>query len=210
MEEPETTSVELRTDDEVTLRGDLVVPGEARAAAIVCHPHPRYGGTRHDHVVGALFTALPAVGVAALRFDFRAEFDDGRGERLDAAAALHELTSRVPGVPLLATGYSFGAMIALSVAQPVTPGSDTGVTGCVAVAAPLAAMGAPPAPSCPTLVVVPAHDQFSPPAATGPIVAEWPDATMTAIEMADHFLHGRTGVMADAVTSWVDDLLSRR
>lgn len=201
--------MEFRTEDDVTLRGDLVVPADARAAAIICHPHPQYGGTRHDQVVGALFAALPTVGVAALRFDFRSDFDDGRGERLDAAAALDRLAGRCPDVPLLATGYSFGAMIALSVAEPVTSGSDPDVTGCVAVAAPLA-MGAPLAPACPTLVVVPAHDQFSPPAATRPIVAGWTDATLIEVEAADHFLHGRTAAVSDAVAAWVEDLLSRR
>jgi alpha/beta superfamily hydrolase len=210
MDEPVSTSVELCTADGVTLRGDLAAPADTRAAAIICHPHPQYGGTRHDHVVGALFAALPTAGVAALRFDFRPDFDDGRGERLDAEAAATELRSRWPALPLLATGYSFGAMIALALTQPVTPGSDTRVTGCVAVAAPLAAMGARPVPGCPTLVVVPVHDQFSPPATTRPIVADWTDATLVEIEMADHFLHGRTAAVSDAVTTWVEDLLSRR
>ncbi len=61
----------------------------------------------------ALFDALPTAGVAALRFDFRAEYDDGRGEGLDATAALDYRSSAVPAVALAATGYSFGAMIVL-------------------------------------------------------------------------------------------------
>ncbi len=208
MDDPVVSPVAPTTTDGITLAGDLAVPAAPRAAAIVCHPHPQYGGSRHDHVVGALFEALPAIGVATLRFDFRAAYDDGRGERLDAAAALAELRGRWPALPLLATGYSFGAMIAL--AQPVTKVSDPGVTGWVAVAPPLAAMPASAPPTGPTLLVVPAHDQFSPPDTIEPVVADWPDVSVETVAMADHFLQGRTGAVVDVVTRWVDDLLSRR
>jgi alpha/beta superfamily hydrolase len=199
----------LTASDGTVVHGDLTVPPDPRAAAIVCHPHPQYGGTRRDHVVGALYGLLPHLGIAALRFDFRSRFDGGRGERLDAEAALGELRAHVPGVPLLAVGYSFGAMIALGVATG-SQGADDSVTAVVAVAAPLTMAGdAVPRPTIPTLLIVPAHDQFCDPEAARTAVADWPDVDVATVEMADHFLQGRTGAVAEAAAAWLDELLVR-
>jgi len=190
--------VQFQTDDGVSIAGDLLVPPECRAAAIVCHPHPQYGGNRFNPVVDALHRALPAVGVAALRFDFRENFDDGVGERLDALAALDELTRLVPNVPQFACGYSFGAMITLSLDHP-------GLAAKVLIAPPLGHITADPGVAVPTLVLTPAHDQFAPPELAQPIVGRWPDAEFGVIDMADHFIAGQTGSVAETVASWISD-----
>jgi alpha/beta superfamily hydrolase len=71
-------------------------------------------------------------------------------------------------------------------------------------------MSSVPAPVVPTMVLTPAHDQFSPPAATEPIVADW-RARSTApidfevVDMADHFLAGRTTTVADRTVAWLSD-----
>ena len=58
---------------------------------VLCHPHPQHGGTMRSIVIGALFGALPHVGVTCLRFNFRGversedAYDDGHGEQLDVA-----------------------------------------------------------------------------------------------------------------------------
>ncbi len=170
-------------------------------AAIICHPHPQYGGTRFNNVVTALFAALPPAGIAALRFDFREEFSGGAGERLDALAAIDDVAAAVPGVPIVALGYSFGAMIALGL-------DDERVTALGLVAPPLAMAPDVAAPTVPTLVLIPAHDQFSPPSVSAPIVARWAASTSApikhrTIEMADHSLVGHTGTVADQVTAWL-------
>jgi alpha/beta superfamily hydrolase len=96
--------------------------GPVRAAAVVAHPHPLYGGTMHDKVVYATARRLEARGAAVLRFNFRGvgasmgRHDQGRGERQDVTAALAEVRRRLPGVPLLAAGYSFGCFVALAAA----------------------------------------------------------------------------------------------
>ena len=66
--------------------------GAPRFAAVVCHPHPAYGGTRESHIVRALVRAFVARGMAALTFDFRGagesqgEIEGGTGPRhVDAA-----------------------------------------------------------------------------------------------------------------------------
>ena len=223
---PTIRPVEFETADGVTLAGDLALPdgptGKLSGAAIVCHPHPQYGGNRFDHVVTALFRALPVAGVAALRFDFRRRFDDGIGERLDAAAALDQLADELIGAsagppsgdtsagppPLVAAGYSFGAMIAASL-------DDRRIAARILVAPPLAVMASttePPGTDVPTLVLTPAHDQFSPPEATQAILDRWTAAGTApidhrTIEMADHFLHGATARVAADSTTWLTDRL---
>jgi len=196
-------SFEFASLDGPPLQADLAVPDAVLAGAVICHPHPQYGGTRHDSVVSALFDALPAAGIAALRFDFRSEFSDGVGERLDALAAIDELADAAPDVPLAMTGYSFGAWISLGL-------GDDRIEAIVAVAPPLAVMSSVPVPVVPTLVLTPAHDQFSPPASTEPIVADWRVRSATPIEfevidMADHFLAGRTATVADRTAAWLSD-----
>jgi alpha/beta superfamily hydrolase len=189
-------TVHFEASDGVELVGDIAVPDAPASAAIVCHPHPQYGGNRFNNVVTALFDALPDAGVAALRFDFRARFSGGPGERLDAVGALDELAAAVPGVPLVAVGYSFGALVALGL-------DDDRVTALGLVAPPLAMMPEPRAPGVRTLVLTPAHDQFSPPEATEPIVAGWPACEHRVVEMADHSLVGHTRNVADVVTAWL-------
>jgi alpha/beta superfamily hydrolase len=90
-----------------------------RFAAIVCHPHPKYGGTMHTHAVYRLARAIRSRGGATLRFNFRGvglsagAYDGGRGEADDARAALAWISQHRPDLPRLAAGFSFGAWMAL-------------------------------------------------------------------------------------------------
>jgi alpha/beta superfamily hydrolase len=190
--------VRFETDDGVSIVGDLVVPTGCRAAAIVCHPHPQFGGNRFNPVVEAVHRALPPLGIASLRFDFRQEFGDGVGERLDALAALAEIARLVPGVPRVACGYSFGAMITLSLDHP-------DLAAKVLIAPPLGHITAEPGVAVPTLVLTPAHDQFAPPGVARPIVESWTDAEFEVIDMADHFIAGRSDAVAARAATWVSD-----
>ncbi|MDQ2776496.1 MAG: alpha/beta hydrolase [Acidobacteriota bacterium] len=102
----------------------LEAPDEAAPveAALVCHPHPRYGGTMHNKVVYRLARGLRKTGCAVLRFNYRGvnlsqgEYGHGFGETDDARAALAELRRRYPDFPLLTAGFSFGSRIALRLA----------------------------------------------------------------------------------------------
>lgn len=190
-------SVQLITADGHRLAADLDHPiGAPIAAAVVCHPHPRYGGNRHNPVIEALFEALPASAITALRFDFRAVHDHGNGELLDVAAALDAVERAVPpDTPLVLVGYSFGAVMALRT-------DDRRVVACAAVAPPLGRMGVLQ-PTRPTLVLIPRHDQYCPPEVAAPILADWPVTQLEVIETADHFLVGHTRHVARAVTAWL-------
>ena len=87
----------------VQLEAQLREPkGELRGAVVVCHPHPVYGGTMDNHIVYRSAKAAAEAGFAALRFNFRGvgrstgQFDQGIGEREDAAAAIRWLENRYP------------------------------------------------------------------------------------------------------------------
>jgi alpha/beta superfamily hydrolase len=93
----------------------------AVAAAVVCHPHPRGGGTMNNNVVYRAAKALVAGGVTALRFNFRGvgastgSYGEGVGEEEDVRAAVDFLRAHAPGLPIWITGFSFGARVGLTV-----------------------------------------------------------------------------------------------
>ncbi len=92
-------------------------------AALVCHPHPQYGGTMHNHATYRLARAVRAAGGTTLRFNYRGvgrsagSYDGGRGEALDARAALEHLRAVAPRRPILCCGFSFGAWVAVALAD---------------------------------------------------------------------------------------------
>jgi len=93
----------------------------ATHAAVVCHPHPLFGGTLHNKVVFHTMKALNALGMPVLRFNFRGtglshgEHDNGQGEQEDVRTALDWLDHEFH-LPLVFAGFSFGAAIGLRVA----------------------------------------------------------------------------------------------
>src|SRR3954469_15676191 len=185
--------VTLKTSDGLALEGELAVPDEPWAAAVLAHPHPQYGGSMRSIVIGALFATLPEAGIAVLRFNFRGvegsegEFDDGRGERLDVIAALDVLHPITEGLPLVLAGWSFGADTSLDV-------DDQRADAWFAVAPPLRRNSDYAAASDPRakFIAVPEHDQFRSPDAARPILSAWNNTTMEVVKGADHFLVGRT------------------
>jgi len=92
-----------------------------RQLAVVCHPHPLYGGSMHNKVVFRAAKAAIHLEIPTLRFNFRGvghsegEYAKGIGERDDARAALDYLTERFPQVPVSLMGFSFGSVVALAV-----------------------------------------------------------------------------------------------
>ena len=88
------------------------------ALALICHPHPQFGGTMDNKVVQTLAKAFAELGCATMRFNFRGVgnsagvFDNGVGETEDAAAALEWAKAQVPAsTPLIAAGFSFGCFV---------------------------------------------------------------------------------------------------
>ena len=184
---------------ELTLEGMIALPDGAgpHRAAVVCHPHPLYGGSMYNTVVDAALEALWARGFATLRFNFRGvgcsegEFDNGQGEADDALAALRFLTAEkgVNASGALLAGYSFGAATALRAAA-----RTEAVAAIVAIAPPLGMMdpSALVAISKPIVLIAGDQDSYCPAKDLAALAERLePLARLRIIAGADHFFGGR-------------------
>jgi len=101
--------------------------GEPRGVAVICHPHPLYGGTLDNKVTYTLARAAEQCGLASVRFNFRGVgqseglHDGGSGELDDALAAIAHARERFEGQPLLVAGFSFGGWVSLHAAAQSEP-----------------------------------------------------------------------------------------
>ncbi|HEU4760606.1 MAG TPA: alpha/beta family hydrolase [Dehalococcoidia bacterium] len=199
-----TRDVTFPTPDGLTLEGVLHLPPSTPGpGAVVCHPHPLYGGDMHNNVVVALCRALAARGIAVLRFNFRGvgrsqgAFGDGAGEQQDAAAALAFLRSlpELDTERLALAGYSFGAAVALLAA------GGQGLRAVVGVSVPTIARGLPELSlSCPVLLVVGERDEVAPPPRLAGLASLLgPAARVEVVPGADHFWWGHEGALAALV-----------
>ena len=187
--------VSFRSGD-LTLEGLLANPGDGAPAAVVCHPHPMYGGSMFNNVVDAILIAMRQAGYATLRFNFRGvgssegEHDGGPGEVDDAVAAMTFLLAQ-PGVRkegAVIAGYSFGAMVAVSAGY-----ERAEIARIVAVALPLAMADAriPDGASKPVLLVSGDHDSYSPVAGLKTLTSKIGNsARLEIVAGTDHFFSG--------------------
>jgi alpha/beta superfamily hydrolase len=189
---------------------------DARYAAVVCHPHPLFGGTLHNKVVFHAMKALNGCGFPVLRFNFRGaglsqgEHDHGNGELDDVRAALNWIDHEFH-LPLVFAGFSFGAAVGLRAACP-----DERVKAVIG-------LGLPVSPiddrtydfsflkSCakPKLFVSGDRDQFGTPAQLEKLVAAIPDPKkLVLIAGGDHFFEGRLRELRAAIEQWIPEAVS--
>jgi uncharacterized protein len=190
-------SLTLRTDDGVALEAELAGSQPAgdpvRAAVVLCHPHPQYGGTMRSLVISVLFDELPRHGCACLRFNFRGvegsqgSYTDGREEPRDIVAGIAAIEAEAPSVPIVLVAWSFGADMALTVIDPR-------LAGWVAIACPLRFRSsfAASTDDRPKHLVLAEHDEYRPPAQILEAVAAWNNTTTAVVAGASHFFVGRT------------------
>ena len=132
-------SLSLHPEDGIVLEAELDTPESVRAGAVLCHPHPQYGGTMHTKVVYQAAKTLSRIGCAVLRFNFRGAgasagtFTDGPGEAEDFSTALDVMRVKYPDAPLWAAGMSFGSWVAMT-----TGAADPRVTTLIGIAVPVA------------------------------------------------------------------------
>lgn len=185
-------TVSLCALDGTDIEAELVrfIDGPARGTLVIGHPHPLHGGDRHNHVVRALQQAAARCGLHSIAPNFRGvgnsggTHDGGDAERLDLAAACELAELIEPDHPVIMSGYSFGALVALNVTHPA-------VAGWLAVAPPLRLSGSAPLASRdhrPKVILSPEHDQFSPPADVRAAVGTWVNADLTVMAGVDHFI----------------------
>ena len=191
----------------------------ATHAALVCHPHPLFGGTLHNKVVFHAMKALNSFGFPVLRFNFRGaglsqgEHDHGRGEVDDVRTALDWLDAEFR-LPLIFAGFSFGAAVGLRAACP-----DVRVKALISLGTPVAPVAsAEEMPrtytfdflrDCPKpkLFVSGARDQFAPRARLEELVASVPEPKkLVVIDGADHFFEGRLRELRETIEAWVNTL----
>jgi alpha/beta superfamily hydrolase len=187
----------------------------ATHAALVCHPHPMFGGTMHNKVVFHAMKALNSFGFPVLRFNFRGtalsqgEHDHGVGETDDVRTALDWL-DREFHLPLIFAGFSFGAAIGLRAACP-----DERVRAVISLGVPLNPVDERSyelnfLQSChkPKLFVSGSRDQFGARAKLEALVNALPEPKkLVIIESADHFFEGRLREMREAIEASIKETI---
>lgn len=179
-------------------------------AALVCHPHPLYGGTMHNKVVFHVARTLQHLGLAVLRFNFRGAglsegtHDEGRGEVEDVRAALGFLAEEFPGRPLLLAGFSFGAWVGLQAGCADGRVAELIGLGLPANTADLAYLRACAKPK---LFVQGERDPFGAQDKVEALAAAMPEterkqAALVFVPGADHFFTGKLAAVEQAVRAW--------
>lgn len=183
----------------------------ATHAALVCHPHPLYGGTLHNKVVFHTMKALNSFGFPVLRFNFRGtglsrgEHDHGNGEKDDVRAALAWLDQEFH-LPLIFAGFSFGAAVGL------LPACEDQRVACAI------GLGIPVSPiddrnydfsflaDChkPKLFVSGSRDQFGSRDRLEEVISPLSEPRkLVIIDGADHFFEGRLKELRETIENWV-------
>jgi alpha/beta superfamily hydrolase len=182
--------------------------GEPRAVAVLGHPHPLHGGTMHTKALYQAAKALPRIGVAALRFNFRGVgrsagvFDAGPGEREDFLAAISFVSGRFPDLPIWAGGMSFGSWIAMT-----TGAEDTRVSLLLGIAPPVDRYDFEVLKTCtlPKFIVHGESDELISIKDIRKFYSQIPEPKeLVTIEDADHLFEGKTAMVGEAV----EDLLA--
>jgi alpha/beta superfamily hydrolase len=176
--------------------------------AVICHPHPLYGGSMQNKVVHTLGRACQEYGMATLRFNFRGvgasagSYDEGRGELDDALAVIAWGRKRWPQTPLTLAGFSFGAMVALGAAARCAPARL--ITVAPALGRPQ--FGSVPRPACPWLIVQGDADELVDIREVRALAARFePPPRLVVMQGGEHFFHGRLTELRDQVLGFLRD-----
>jgi alpha/beta superfamily hydrolase len=208
-------AVRFVTDDGVELEGEIRRPtGPARASAVICHAHPRRGGSKDHPLLWAIRNALAARRFAVLAFNFRGTMGSGGthgggiGEVLDVRAAVGRVGAEAPG-PVVTVGWSFGASVALLEAP-----DDDRVARLALVGIPLSPddIEVPPVPEDaalrslerPVLLLAGDADVFCPTDSLEELGRRLPGSDVEIVPGADHFFRRREREAADIVARFAD------
>jgi alpha/beta superfamily hydrolase len=176
---------------------------DARRGALVCHPHPEYGGEMSNNVVRAAIKAFGSLGWTTLRFNFRGvgqssgRYSEGLGEREDVRAAYNFLKGK--GLrDIVVAGYSFGGWVAANALNNLDP------YGLVLISPPIAVMEV-----ClrdlevPCWILYGDRDPFCPEEQLRTLIEATPCVEGSfAIKGADHFYWGYEDQIKNALRKW--------
>jgi len=181
-----------------------------RLCAVVCHPHPLYGGTMHNKVVYRIARGLRRAGIAVLRFNFRGVgasegmHANSIGEAEDARTALEWLRARYPDLSYALAGFSFGSRVIVqlgcSVEQALSPADAA--TFLLAAGFPTEGYGFEYLATChaPKIFIQSTNDEFGPRAALEAACAGFAEPKQLLwIDAQDHFFTGGLDELEEAV-----------
>jgi alpha/beta superfamily hydrolase len=210
-------SVRFRTADGLALDGVIrTAEPQARGTAVLCHPHPRHGGSKDHPILWAVRNDLAAHrGLTVLVFNFRGvmgsegTYGGGEAELADVAAAVDRVRREAEG-PTVLVGWSFGAWVALrhalvdrriaALALVAFPFSSQ-ATG---TNRPLPVLGDLERLDIPVLLVAGDADPFCPVADMRNLAGWIPHAETVVIEGTDHFFSRRERELAEEIGRFVD------
>jgi alpha/beta superfamily hydrolase len=181
-------------------------------AALVCHPHPLFGGTMHNKVVYQAAKSIDALGIPALRFNFRGAglsigvHARGLGEREDVQTALQFLIAEFPGVPLLVAGFSFGSVVGLRVGCAAPQ-----VKALIGLGLPVDNADVSYLLECPKpkLFVHGGNDEHGELEKVKALIPSLPgDNRLVIVEGVDHFFAGKLHELDAAITTWLTEQLA--
>lgn len=187
-----------------------VVQDAGEHIAVICHPHPLYGGTMDNKVVHYTARALHEMGMPVARFNFRGvgqsagTFADAVGEADDVRAVIDWLRRRHPDRPLLLAGFSFGSYVAASIARQVH------VDMLISIAPPVNLYNfGHVAYSNPWLIIMGDEDEVVPVDEVRQwLSAPWQGRQVVWMEGASHFFHGRLPELSGHIQQWVTRMKS--
>ncbi len=187
------------------LEGIFLAAPDGAGGAVIAPPHPLYGGSMENPVVTEAAHACAKRGVASLRFNWRgvgasrgAPSGDAGDADADYGAALDHLSETLPG-PVVACGYSFGALAAVRASR------DPRVRRLVLVAPPPAMLAteALAAFDGPVLALTGARDTLAPADALQAALAPLPRAELVVVPGADHFFAAGLAEIGRAVAGFL-------
>jgi len=212
-------SIRFETSDGLSLEGEIRMPdGDARASAVICHPHPLGGGSKDHPILWAIRNELARRGFAVLSFNFRGvmgsegEFEGGVGEVQDVRAAVDRVRGETGG-PTFVAGWSFGGMVALREAL-----TDDRVGALALAGFPVSETSDVPRPDVPgreevaslripVLFVVGEADPFSPVPELRRLVQRFPNAELDVFPDTDHFFWHREREVAARIGEFAEGTL---
>lgn len=176
----------------------LIMPSQVlpNSVAVICHPHPLYGGTMDNKVVTTIARAFKEKNIATVLFNFRGVgqsdgvHDHARGEVDDLLTVVAWAKQQAQADSLYLAGFSFGSYIAAAAVPRLK--ADIILKKLYLIAPPVHhyAFNALSLPIAQTLIVqgdedevVPAQEVFS--------WAEQQQLSIINFEGCSHFFHGR-------------------
>ncbi len=192
--------------------GKADAPFSASAyVALICHPHPLYGGTMDNKVVSTLARIYRELGITSLRFNFRGvgasegEHDEARGEVDDLCIVSEWLQAQYPESQLLLAGFSFGSAVVAAASERIP------VAHMILIAPPVMRYSYAPqgAFACPVTLVLGGQDEL----VEAEAVLAWLESLDCTVETivipeASHFFHGQLNSLREKLATQLSAFLT--